>query len=415
MINIYYLYLFLFISCIYSKSINISNENEFKNALNLKYSNIILTSSFSIEENYELSYGDSIIISGISKNISITFNNENNGFLFKEYNYIEINNLTFNGNININNCNDTLISNVNFNGLFIGDILFYQYITFENFEYHNFQQETSDYGLILSNGSFSINNSTFYGSRSILKYILYITVNDIEIDIAGLNIFDSYFSGEYISGILKSIGSLITSENSDYINAVAINGSVFNVYKSILLLKHNNYINNFSYNSGGTFYFDNAYYIENNYFYISNSTALYNGGIIYISSNPNEKFDNIIFDNFIIENIFIPEYSKTSGIIAYLTNNSRLSIFNSQIKNVTCLGSNSCTMADLQTYSCFTIDNVEFNDIKFHNSDGLLTQYKDNFITNVEINNVKMNNIINLGNDISTIISWITNGNLTIN
>lgn len=58
---------------------------------------------------------------------------------------------------------------------------------------------------------------------------------------------------------------------------------------------------------------------------------------------------------------------------------------------------------------------MEFNDIKFHNSDGLLTQYKDNFITNVEINNVKMNNIINLGNDVSTIISWITNGNLTIN
>lgn len=224
-INIYLYFAFVISYNVHSESINVSNEREFKKALDLKYSDIILTSSFSIEENYILFSGNSIKISGIEQDIALTFTNENNEIQFNEFNSIEISNITYNGNINIINCNETLISNINFNGIFTGNFDKNQLIIFDNIKYHNLQNKISEYGFIFNNGEIEINNSYIYGSNSISNYIFMLNnQNDEKMTNTFLKIYNSHISGEYTCGIIKSINSYVLLYQTYVENAFSANG-----------------------------------------------------------------------------------------------------------------------------------------------------------------------------------------------
>jgi len=226
-----YIYMFILVSLskkVYSNGINVSNEDELNNALNQNYTDIIITSSFSIKNNYCFFPGDnnSINISGITNDIILTIENEDIELQFKEYDYIEIKNLTFNGNIHIINCYYTNIVNIKFNGVFFGDNDDFYFITFKNIEYINSQHKISDYGFIFYNSLVSITGSKFIGSKSISKYILYSESNSEIGYYTSLSINNSYFSGEYMCGIIESLMTISSITNTDFANAVALNGFV---------------------------------------------------------------------------------------------------------------------------------------------------------------------------------------------
>jgi len=231
-----YIYLFFqWIVTVYTKSINVTNEDELKNAFELNYSDIILQSSISIGKKYILNSSltnKNVKISGKSSNIALSFRSEQDGFYFNAFENIEISSLIFIGNVNFENCTKISFTNIEFNGLINGknsDISIYQS------EYYNTQSIKSMYGIYLDNTLLEIKKSKFYGGES-LNYIIFITdelSEDKNIDLfsGGLTISESYFSGEYNSGIINvNVKSEINIQNSEFVKGYSDFGLVLNSY-----------------------------------------------------------------------------------------------------------------------------------------------------------------------------------------
>eukprot|EP00833_Pecoramyces_ruminatium_P011529 jgi/Orpsp1_1/1185561/evm.model.c7180000094371.1 len=231
---IFYIYiLFTYIlNNSYSHSIYVSNEDEFKNALNLNLNytdvDIILTSSITLKNNYVLfSKGYNLQISGITRSITLTFENENHELQLNNFSFVEISNLTFVGNLHLISCDESYISYITFNGLFKNENLYdyydNQFLSFENVEYYNLQNKVSPYGITLSCGINYINNSTLYGSKSISDYLINIISKHDEIYSTILYSDDSYFSGEYTCGIIKCDKSYLNVYGSSFVNGFILN------------------------------------------------------------------------------------------------------------------------------------------------------------------------------------------------
>ncbi|OUM61677.1 hypothetical protein PIROE2DRAFT_12272 [Piromyces sp. E2] len=285
-----------FIRVIYNKSIIISNENDFKKALNSHYSNIVLNSSISIEENYKLNSNiDEIKITGITKDIILNFKNEEDGLNIENCMNFEINNLTFTGNLFISKCSNTSLSNIDFNGLIQSS---FSNIILQNFKYNNFQKQKSQYGIFLNNVSLNITNSSFYGSSSITNNILYITSSGVNLTLNStmnenssiLNINDSYFSGEYKCGILKTYSTYLMLINSKLEKGLTYdNGAVLNSEFSEIFGYKNIFTDNITYSSGGVFYLINNFKIIFEYSNFYNSTSYKE---VYIKNYHNNNNNN---------------------------------------------------------------------------------------------------------------------------
>ncbi|ORX46593.1 hypothetical protein BCR36DRAFT_372055 [Piromyces finnis] len=409
---LYVKYIFLILQWInIVKSIYVSNENEFKKALESGDCDIILQSSFSLRENYTIdSYNNNIKIYGKTKDITLNFINEQDGFYFNTLKTVEISNLKYIGNINLKNCNNTIISNVKYNGLIHGNnsnILFY------NSTYFNTQDNLSLYGVYLNNSSFEIKESSLYGSKSILKYILFITVevskNKSNNIYSELKIMDSYLSGEYVTGIIKADShSIINIQNTEFIKGYSSdNGSILNAINSSIIINECTIKDNFSDISGGSFYLEN-----NNSFIISNSnifnsTATLDGGIFYIAE---EKKRNIVLNDdypYKILNITANNMSKIHsndgfGMILCIKKFGQVWLENFKGENYSCGKRVSCSALAISNNSELQIDllyvlntgRISINDSTFENiytekTDGLFycNSCKIFRVTGIELNN----------------------------
>eukprot|EP00833_Pecoramyces_ruminatium_P005261 jgi/Orpsp1_1/1179293/evm.model.c7180000068787.1 len=152
-----------------------------------------------------------------------------------------------------------------------------------------------------------------------------------------LKIYNSHISGEYTCGIIKSINSYVLLYQTYVENAFSANGSVINALKGIVYINYCDFINNYSYDSGGLLYLDRLDFCTVFGIYVSNSTAIVTLMDLYIS------------------NIYIPPSSNNSGIIARVNDNTGISAYNIRIDNVSCFEKNSCSMFDLSGYSILDI------------------------------------------------------------
>ncbi|OUM56757.1 hypothetical protein PIROE2DRAFT_18501 [Piromyces sp. E2] len=207
----------------------VSNENEFKKAINSNYSEIILESSIDLNESIILnSLNFNLIITGKTKNEILSFNNdiEKDGFFLKNVNNVEFSNLTLVGNLNLNNSINLSISNVNFFGLINSKN---SNIVLKKTSYYYLQNKPSPFGIYLDQSNITIEESSLYGSDSISEYIIYLTETEPINQINHKNnneylnkilINHSYLSGQYKSGIIKvDVASNINIQSSHLTNA----------------------------------------------------------------------------------------------------------------------------------------------------------------------------------------------------
>ncbi|ORX51374.1 hypothetical protein BCR36DRAFT_288434 [Piromyces finnis] len=292
---LYIISILLWIDKVILKSIEVSSENEFKDALHSNYSEIKINSSLTLQEKYKLnSLRHDLTISGKTNNITLYFNNSNDGFFFNYIDNIEISNLRIIGNLVLESCKNISISNVDFNGLIESknsNILFFK----SKYSYIQ-DQALSLYGIYLVQSSINIYESRIYGSQSISQYIIYLTKLDkIEKNINNnnnnkynnlnkLSISNSHLSGEFKCGIIKVDDySDINIQFSELINAVAYeNGSVLNAMYSKIYINGCGIRNNVAYISGGSFYLiDNESFKITNC-HVTNSTGYLDVIFIYL-------------------------------------------------------------------------------------------------------------------------------------
>jgi len=215
---IYIIFIFLNINKTFTKSITVSNKNELKEALDSGYSEIIINTSFDIDEQLINGISKTFTIMGKTVDTSLNFLNEENGFYFKLCKNIEIKNLKIIGNLVLENCTGIELSNIEFNGVIKSK---FSSILFNNTTYHNLQNYKSPYGIYLDKSNFDIYDSKLYGSASITNFIIYSTNETPEEkdDYYRLSIKNTYMSGEYESGIIKADYMCnVTIEHSEFVN-----------------------------------------------------------------------------------------------------------------------------------------------------------------------------------------------------
>ncbi|OUM63842.1 hypothetical protein PIROE2DRAFT_20622 [Piromyces sp. E2] len=416
-----YLYLNLtWINKVFSKKINVSNENEFKNAFNSNNSEIVLLSSFSLNKKYILNslLTNNIKISGQTNNITLNFDNEQNGFIFNSIENIEINNLKFIGNINFENCKKVTIKSVEFNGLINGnnsDISFYK------IKYYNTQNIISMYGIYLNNAHLKINESSFYGSKPISNYIIFST-NETGINVninntsSEMTINNSYFSGEYISGIIKvNVQSIINIQKSDFVNGYSTdNGSILNVINSSILINNCTIMNNYSDKSGGSFYLEDNHSFTISNSLISNSTADLDGGAFYILDGT--------------RHVDIPPEDYNHKLINITVNNmSNMYSYSEFGENYRCGKKVTCAVLAAANSSQLYVEDFNLNDAYVYSKEGFiiyLYEYSNNFDENSLNNNqglkgvvfgMKLTNIIQMSDRISSLFWVMDSGYLSLN
>jgi len=234
-INILLLFIIiiLLLPCIKANHIDVFNEVEFKNALqSSKNPYITIKSSFSLKEDYRnLSkyYNiNEIIITGDSRNTILSLSDENNYILFKDYDKILLTNITFKGNVFFDNCNKVEISNLNWNGVIKSMNTNNQEVILKDMLYTNYQNLTELNGIYLNGGKYTLDNSTFIGSKSIEENIIYISGSgDV---LAQLNIKNSRFSGEYECRMLRADYVNLNMEYSIFKNGYSKNNGVFYLF-----------------------------------------------------------------------------------------------------------------------------------------------------------------------------------------
>ncbi|ORX51375.1 hypothetical protein BCR36DRAFT_411842 [Piromyces finnis] len=371
---IYIILILLWSNKIFSKSIVASNEKELKDAINADYEEIIINSSFSISENFTIT-NKSFSISGKTKEVTLNFINEGDGFLFKSYDYIKIDNLKIIGNLNIEYGYSTIISDSEFGGVIkgINSNLVLNYTT-----YYNMQNCNSKYGIYIDGGDLDIYNSNLYGGKSISNYIIYLTdqTNTNEERYAGLVISDSYISGEYESGILKiDTLSIIIIEYSELSNALLKgNGAVISSKDSLIYIYGCEFKNNYAHGLGGCFFSDEGFFgIYDSI--ISNSTSYMNGGVFHVSN----KLEYYAFDsaNTEIVNVSIKDIIKEipsvgTGIIISINNKAMVRIEKLYLNNIKCGRNTGCTLFSLAHRSRVEIYDLKVNNIFSYSQTGLL-------------------------------------------
>lgn len=206
-INVFIIYI-LEISLVQSKTINVSNENEFKNALqNSNNPNIIITSSFNLSNDYQSLLNsnnkkNNISIKGNSRDIILSFSNKEDYMIFMDYDNISLSNFSFEGNIYFNNCKTVTISSMQWDGKIKSINTKDQQLIFNDINYINKKTYESQWGIYLFGGNYTIEDSLFYGSKLILENIIYVSSYD-ENNLSQLYINNSHFSGEYKCRILN--------------------------------------------------------------------------------------------------------------------------------------------------------------------------------------------------------------------
>eukprot|EP00833_Pecoramyces_ruminatium_P015802 jgi/Orpsp1_1/1189834/evm.model.d7180000074835.1 len=282
-ISIVIIYFFVIIPSIISINIEVSNEIEFKSALeNFNNKNIIITSSFNINDNYLLNSSNNndnnnnISIKGRSKNIILSFSNIEDYITFKDYDSISLENLTIEGNIYFDNCKNVTISFIQWDGKIKSVNTNDQEITFNNIKYFNNKTYKSQWGINLYGGNYFIKNSSFYGSKLILENIIQVSGYDEE-TFSQLNISNSYFSGEYKSRVLNTNFVNFSSSNTTYINGFSnYCGGLFYMNYSKISVNNSTIMNTYSNTNGGSFCLDKNNELDITNINVTNSTSFNN-------------------------------------------------------------------------------------------------------------------------------------------
>ena len=175
----------------------------------------------------------SIRIIGSSKNVTLSFKNEFNGLHFNEYEHVEIENLSIHGNLDIINCTNTNIVNINLYGVLKSDNLNEYQLTISNMNYKKLQKRMSKNGILIHGGINVIDNSKIYGSTTISESIIKIfnLNNKSELSNNKIKVYikNSYFSGEFVNCILEGSYINLKIEDSKFKNGFTFN----NGYKHI--------------------------------------------------------------------------------------------------------------------------------------------------------------------------------------
>ncbi|ORX87818.1 hypothetical protein BCR32DRAFT_274239 [Anaeromyces robustus] len=415
----YLFFILLFSKITYLKNIQVSNENELKNALKYNNTSIILTSSLIIKDDYilnsELNYN--IKISGLKKNIELKFENETHGLNFNNYNTIEIYNLKYIGNLHFNNCFRITISNVDFNGIIENKFKDQSNMILENFKYQNTQERISYNGISIipdyeSFGNYTIRNSTFYGSKSISEYIISLPYLYDYQYLSNLKIENSYFSGEYTCGIIKAYFTIGYFDKTDFIKGLSLhNGSVLNAGLSFLYIKDCNFLDNFSYNTGIIYLYEN-FILDGSNLQFLNSTSLYKGGIFSVVNYNLYLTTRLYLKNSKISNINLPISTKNLGLLAYLKGKTSFEIDNINVNKIKCGKNASCSLFSTEGDIDLIINNSKLNIITVYHSEGTLIHsiYPNVDGPSIKVNNSEIINIHQLDNTISSLLTWQDSG-----
>jgi len=173
---------------------------------------------------------EKLTVTGLSYNSSlIKFNNKSSGFVINnQIKNIEINNISIQGNLDINNYINVTIENVDFNGFmyygpnfnkktdFWDEEDYYEYvynfkkrsIVIKNFTYHaDYMIDNSRISCIIFHGVVNIYNSFFYGSNACTENLIYYDGESIN-DFHSLN---SFYNGAYLITCLNIYDSYMST------------------------------------------------------------------------------------------------------------------------------------------------------------------------------------------------------------
>ncbi|KAL6617356.1 7 transmembrane sweet-taste receptor of 3 GCPR-domain-containing protein [Neocallimastix sp. 'constans'] len=292
--TIQYFYIFiliyLIVQLVESKEVYINNEQELIQNINSNKI-LIINNSFNVSETIEVSSDiSSISFQGNNPNISSINILNDAKFIFNNNNSIKFYNITLNGQILFNENKNVFIENVNFNGyinatLNDGNVFIKSSQMTSESTYNN----TIDDAFIFRNGNIVIEDSKFYGNRRIKNLINFDGNNKYQI-----KIIDSFFDGNYESSHINISNGEIKLEGSKLINGYSYENGGSSVIKQSTCMINNCYFeNNFSFNSGGSIYFENAISVEANIIEVYNSSCYGYGGFIQVSSDYNNNIVNI--------------------------------------------------------------------------------------------------------------------------
>jgi hypothetical protein len=359
----------------------------------------------------------SIRIIGSSKNVTLSFKNEFNGLHFNEYEHVEIENLSIHGNLDIINCTNTNIVNINLYGVLKSDNLNEYQLTISNMNYKKLQKRMSKNGILIHGGINVIDNSKIYGSTTISESIIKIfnLNNKSELSNNKIKVYikNSYFSGEFVNCILEGSYINLKIEDSKFKNGFTFNnGGALNINDSFITIRNTSFFNNFS-NMGGSFYFKNNKFDAQN-LYISNSTSIYYGSIFYVEDR-NKNYHSSI-ENIEVRNIKRTISSDNSGIIAFLIGDVNLVIENFIGSNYKCWKKANCILFSLVNGAFLNLINSKFDDaVIFNEGPFFLKLDSDNLhYPRAHIKNIELTNINHFAEKSSSGLGWIENGELIV-
>jgi len=192
-----------------------TNEYLFKNSLENE-NEININGSIEIKNDITIKHKNTIKIIG-DKNSIINFNNRNKGINLNSIKEIYIKDTSIYGNIITN-----VVDKIYFKGVkVVGSMKLYNEINtdyiFENCDFISIEKNEISMAFEFYNSHPIFNNCTFYGNKNTSSILNYIGTNFLSNNI---EIYNSYFNGNYESICFNGIDSNIIIKNSKFYNCV---------------------------------------------------------------------------------------------------------------------------------------------------------------------------------------------------